>query len=155
MKAKLLLPLLAVVFGMTVTSCRQIVAPEYVGVENIQLQSKGFTNTTLSADVRLYNPNKSNLTFKSGSLNIFVDDRLLGHTELDSTIYINRLDTFSIPIAVKLDVKNVLGNALSIGLKDSVLMRLEGKVKVGRSGVFITRPVNYERREKLDLLSQW
>ena len=155
MKAKLLLPLLAVVFGMTVTSCRQIVAPEYVGVENIQLQSKGFTNTTLSADVRLYNPNKSNLTFKSGSLNIFVDDRLLGHTELDSTIYINRLDTFSIPIAVKLDVKNVLGNALSIGLKDSVLMRLEGIVKVGRSGVFITRPVNYERREKLDLLSQW
>lgn len=155
MKAKLLLPLLAVVFGMTVTSCRQIVAPKYVGVENIQLQSKGFTNTTLSADVRLYNPNKSNLTFKSGSLNIFVDDRLLGHTELDSTIYINRLDTFSIPIAVKLDIKNVLGNALSIGLKDSVLMRLEGKVKVGRSGVFITRPVNYERREKLDLLSQW
>lgn len=151
MKAKLLLLLLAVVFGITITSCRQIVAPEYVGVENIQLQSKGFTNTTLSADVRLYNPNKSNLTFKSGSLNIFVDDRLLGHTELDSTIYINRLDTFSIPIAVKLDVKNVLGNALSIGLKDSVLMRLEGKVKVGRSGVFITRPVNYERREKLDL----
>lgn len=151
MNTKLLLPFLVAVLGLSITSCRQIVAPEYVGVQNIQLQSKGFTNTTLSANVKLYNPNRSNLTFKSGSLNIFVDNRLLGHTELDSTIYISRLDTFSIPIAVKLDLGNVLGNALSMGLKDSVLLRLEGKVKVGRSGVFITRPVNYEQKEKLDL----
>jgi LEA14-like dessication related protein len=101
--------------------------------------------------VRLYNPNRSNLTFKSGSLDIFVDDRKLGHTELDSTIYIPRLDTFSIPLVVKLDISNVIGNALSMGLKDSVLVRLTGKIKVGRSGVFITRPVNYEQKEKLDL----
>ena len=148
---KSLASLLSLVLVMVLFSCRQVVAPEYVGVENLQLGASSFTNTTLSADVQLYNPNKSNLTFKSGSLDIFVDDRKLGHTELDSTIYIPRQDTFSIPLIVKLDIANVIGNALSMSLKDSVLVRLTGKIKVGKSGVFITRPVNYEQKEKLDL----
>lgn len=151
MKKKNPSPLLLLGLVVILFSCRQIVAPEYVGVENLQLGAGSLTNTTLSADVRLYNPNKSNLTFKSGSLDIFIDDRKLGHAELDSTIHIPRLDTFSIPLAVKLDLSNVIGNALSLGLKDSVIVRLAGKVRVGRSGVFITKPVNYEQKEKLDL----
>ena len=137
----------AVVF----TSCREIVAPEYVDVENVEINAGSLTNTTLSANVRLYNPNKSNLTFKSGSLDIYVDNRLLGHTELDTTIHIARLDTFHIPVLVHVNFSNVIGNALSLALKDSVLLRLEGKMKVGRSGVFITRPVFYENKEKLQL----
>lgn len=151
MNKKKISSLLSVILVMSLFSCRQIVAPEYVGVENLQFGASSFTNTTLSADVRLYNPNKSNLVFKSGSLDIYIDNRKLGHTELDSTIIIPRQDTFSIPLAVKLDMANVIGNALSVGLKDSVLVKLTGKVKVGRSGVFITKPVNYEQKEKLDL----
>ena len=118
-------------------SCREIVAPEYVDVENVEINAGSLTNTTLSANVKLYNPNKSNLTFKSGSLDIYVDNRLLGHTELDTTIHIARLDTFHIPVQVH--------------VKDSILLRLEGKMRVGRSGVFITRPVFYENKEKLQL----
>ncbi|MBS1748505.1 MAG: LEA type 2 family protein [Bacteroidetes bacterium] len=151
MKNKKFTPLLSFFSVMLMFSCRQIVAPEYIGIENLQLGASSFTNTTLSADVRLYNPNKSNLVFKSGSLDIFIDNRKLGHTELDSTINIPRQDTFSIPLVVKLDLVNVIGNALSMGLKDSVIVKLTGKVKVGRSGVFITKPVNYEQKEKLDL----
>ncbi len=151
MNKKKISSLLSVILVMSLFSCRQIVAPEYVGVENLQFGASSFTNTTLSADIRLYNPNKSNLVFKSGSLDIYIDNRKLGHTELDSTIIIPRQDTFSIPLVVKLDMANVIGNALSVGLKDSVLVKLTGKVKVGRSGVFITKPVNYEQKEKLDL----
>lgn len=152
MKKKTISPLLLLALLTLLFSCRQIVAPEYISIDNIKLGAESFSKATLSADVRLYNPNKSNLTFKSGSLDIYVDNRLLGHTELDSTIHIAKLDTFSVPIAVNLNMGNVLGNALSMGLKDSVLVRLDGKVKVGRSGVFITRPVKYEQKEKLDLL---
>lgn len=152
MKKRIISPLLFVALISTLFSCRQIVAPEYVSIDNIQFGGEGFSKVTLSADVRLYNPNRSNLTFKSGSLDIYVDNRLLGHTELDSTIHIAKLDTFTVPIAVKLNMGNVLGNALSLGLKDSVLVRLDGNVRVGKSGVFITRPVKYEQKEKLDLL---
>lgn len=152
MNKKLISPLLLFALVTGLFSCRQIVAPEYVSIDNIQLGGENFSKVVLSADVKLYNPNKSNLTFKSGSLDIYVDNRLLGHTELDSTIHIAKLDTFAVPIAVNLNMGNVLGNAFSLGLKDSVLIRLDGNVKVGRSGVFITRPVKYEQKEKLDLL---
>ncbi|PVD50212.1 hypothetical protein DC498_21035 [Terrimonas sp.] len=152
MNKKTISSLLLFSLVMSFYSCRQIVAPEYVAIDNIQFGGESFSKTVLSADVKLYNPNKSNLTFKSGSLDIYVDNRLLGHTELDSTIHIAKSDTFTVPIAVNLNMGNVLGNALALGLKDSVLIRLDGNVKVGRSGVFITRPVKYEQKEKLDLL---
>ncbi|MFT3747470.1 MAG: LEA type 2 family protein [Agriterribacter sp.] len=152
MNKKLISPLLLFLLTAGSFSCRQIVAPEYVAIDNIQFGGQNFSKAVLSADVKLYNPNKSDLTFKSGSLDIYVDNRLLGHTELDSTIHIAKLDTFTVPIAVNLNMGNVLGNALSLGLKDSVLIRLDGNVKVGRSGVFISRPVKYEQKEKLDLL---
>lgn len=137
--------------GMGLASCRPLTAPEYIDIDDIQIGGNSLTNTTLSANVRLYNPNKSNLTFRSGSLDIYVDNRLLGHTELDSVIHIHKLDTFRIPVTVRVDMGNVLGNALSLALKDSVLLRLEGNIKVGRSGVFITRPVRYEQKERLDM----
>mgnify|MGYP003498030052 FL=1 len=148
---KLRSPFLGLALGMALLSCRQVTAPEYIDVANVQVSAKSLTNTTLSANVRLYNPNKSNLTFKSGSLDIYVDNRLLGHTELDSTIYISKLDTFQIPVKVQVDINNVIGNALSLAMKDSVLLRIEGKIRIGRSGIFITRPVRYEQKERLDL----
>ncbi|MBW7891174.1 MAG: hypothetical protein H3C48_09175, partial [Chitinophagaceae bacterium] len=49
-----------------------------------------------------------------------------------------------------IEYRNVIGNALSLLMKDSVLIRLEGNIRVGRSGIFITRPVNYEQKERLD-----
>lgn len=142
-------PLLA---GALLFSCKQIQEPEYVDVDNIAVSGNGLANTSLSADIRFYNPNNRNIQFRSGSLDIYVDNRLLGHTELDSLIRIPKLDTFVIPVQVKVDMKNIISNALSLSLKDSVLVRLEGKVKVGRSGFFITKPVNYTSKEKLDFL---
>lgn len=137
---------------MSFFSCKQLSPPEFVAAENVKIGGKSLLHPTLSADIRLYNPNKANLTFKSGDLDIYVENRLLGHTELDSIIHIKRLDTFRIPLSVQVNWGNMLSNALALSLKDSVLIRLEGKIKVGRSGVFITRPIRYEQKEKLDLL---
>jgi len=151
MKKRLLHKLFfAGILVVILTSCRELAPPEYLEVSNLELETKALGKPTLSALVSMYNPNKSNLTFKSGSLNIFMDNRLLGHTELDSTIHIKKLDTFQIPIRVNIEYRNVIGNALSLLMKDSVLIRLEGNIRVGRSGIFITRPVNYEQKERLD-----
>lgn len=136
----------------TLLSCQKLKEPEYIDVNNLQFNSGGKTNTTLSADVRFFNPNRKSINFKSGSLDIYVENKMLGHTELDSLINIPRLDTFLIPVTIKVDMQQLLNNALTLAFKDSVLVRLEGKVRVGRSGVYVTKPVRYETREKLDLL---
>ncbi|HRP30388.1 MAG TPA: LEA type 2 family protein [Agriterribacter sp.] len=148
-KSGLLLVCLSVL--LLLTSCRKISAPEYIDVKNVELKTRGLANTSLSADVRMFNPNTANLVFKSGTLDIYIDNRLLGHTDLDSTIHIPKRDTFQIPLKVRVDMNNVLGNAMSLAFKDSVLLRVEGKIKIGRSGVFITRPIRYEQKERLDL----
>lgn len=137
---------------VTLFSCQKLQEPEYVDVDNLKVNSSGRSNTTLSADVRFYNPNRKSINFKSGSLDIYVENKMLGHTELDSLINIPRLDTFLIPVTIKVDMQHLLNNALTLALKDSVLVRLEGKVRVGRSGVYVTKPVKYETKEKLDLL---
>lgn len=125
--------------------------PELIEVENIRLGGGGKLNT-LSGDVRLFNPNKHNLAFRSGNLDIYVEDKLLGKTALDSLIKVPKLDTFLIPIKIDLQTNNLLSNALSFAFKDSLKVRFEGKVKVGRLGMFITRSVRYETREKIDIL---
>lgn len=137
----------------TLPACQKLQEPVYIDVENLAFNAGGRSQTTLSADVRFYNPNKRNIDFRSGSLDIFVENKLLGHTELDSLIHISRLDTFQIPIRINLDLKQLVNNALTLAFKDSVQLRLEGKIKVGRSGVYITKPVKYETKEKLDLMN--
>lgn len=133
-------------------SCQKFTEPEYLGVDNLQVKSQGRSDTYLSADVIFYNPNRRNINFKSGDLDIYVENKKLGHTELDSLITVPRLDTFLIPVSIKIDMQNLIANALTLAMKDSVLVRLEGKVRVGRSGLFVTKPVRYETKEKLDLL---
>ncbi len=126
--------------------------PEFIDVENIRLGGQGKLNS-LSGDIRLFNPNKYNLALKSGNLDIYIEDRLLGKTALDTLLKIPKLDTFVIPVKINLQTNNLLSNALSIAFKDSLKVRLEGKLTVGRSGMFITRPVWYETKERLDIFS--
>lgn len=150
MKIKRVLHLSGLFLGIGISSCKQLSPPEFINAENLKIGTKDILRPTVSADIRLYNPNKSNLIFKSGDLDIYVDNRLLGHTELDSVIHIRKLDTFLIPLSVQVNFSNMLNNALAMSMKDSVLIRLEGNIRVGRSGVFFTRPIRYEQKEKLD-----
>lgn len=139
-------------FAVLLSSCvGKLKEPELIDVDNIKLGGAGKLNS-LSGDVRLFNPNKQNLSFKSGNLDIYVEDRLLGKTVLDSLIKVPKLDTFLIPVKIDLQTNNLLSNALSFAFKDSLKVRFEGKVKVGRSGMYITRPVRYETKEKIDIL---
>ncbi|MBX3242098.1 MAG: LEA type 2 family protein [Chitinophagaceae bacterium] len=126
--------------------------PEYIDVENIRVDAaRNLTN--LYGDIRFYNPNKHNLAFKSGKLDVYIEDRLLGKTVLDSLVKIRKLDTFLIPVKIELDTKNLLSNALSLAFKDSLKVRLDGKITIGRSGMFVTRPVRFETKEKIDILN--
>ncbi len=139
-------------FAVLLSSCvGKLKEPELIDVDNIKLGGAGKLNS-LSGDVRLFNPNKQNLSFKSGNLDIYVEDRLLGKTVLDSLIKVPKLDTFLIPVKIDLQTNNLFSNALSFAFKDSLKVRFEGKVKVGRSGMYITRPVRYETKEKIDIL---
>jgi hypothetical protein len=48
-------------------------------------------------------------------------------------------------------MKNVLPGALQILANRSITLELTGKLKVGKHGIYISVPVNYESKQKIGL----
>jgi LEA14-like dessication related protein len=137
--------LLFIVIGLV--KCSQPMQPEWVGLEDVGISSIGSSESVLSMKIECFNPNQFPLVLKSANLDISLDNHYLGHTTIDSLIRIPARDTFAIPVKVQLDMKNIVNNALSLALQDSVILKLNGEVKAGRTGLQISRKVHYEGKQ--------
>jgi LEA14-like dessication related protein len=133
-------------------SCGKPQAPEYAGYENFRLEKAGLSGNILAADVKLFNPNNYNLQLKSASMDVYFNDRFLGHSSLDTLIILTAKDTTSFPLRMQASVKDLLKNAASLLLNPNVKLRITGSAKAGRGGFFINVPVNYEGMQKIELL---
>jgi len=132
-------------------SCSKPKDLQYIAQKNFRVEQNGFTDTRLGMDLVYYNPNGYNIQLKKAEVDVYVEDRFFGHSSLDTLFEIPKLDTFSLPVWVKVDSKTLLGNALGVlGLKE-VKLRLEGTAKIGRSGFFVNVPVKYEGMQQLKL----
>lgn len=146
---KFVLPTL-LILGL-LTSCKQPLLPEYAGVENIRMADIGTNESAVSADIKYYNPNPYPMKLKQGEVGVFINDRYVGKTMLDTAIAIPARDSFLIPVSMKLETKQVFSNALSAVLSGSVKVKLEGFARVSRGGLTMKLPVQYEGEQKLDL----
>ena len=108
------------------------------------MKNLGFSNASLSLDLVYYNPNNFGLDLSRTDLDIFVDSTLLGHSTQDIQIPIPRRDVFTIPLKVDLDMKNLLKNGITAFLNKDVKVKVVGRVKVGKAGVYKSFNVDYE-----------
>jgi LEA14-like dessication related protein len=139
-----LLPLLTV-------ACAKPTGFDYLGVKNLKVLSFGLKQSTVAADVEYYNPNKYPVTMKGAAVDVYVNNNYFGKSTLDTTIQIPKKDTFSIPVVLQVDMNGTvmsLLQTLTTGT-DSVLVKLDGKAKVGRSGIYINYPIRYEGKQKI------
>lgn len=111
----------------------------------------GTNESAVSADIKYYNPNPYPMKLKQGEVGVFINDRYVGKTMLDTAIAIPARDSFLIPVSMKLETKQVFSNALSAVLSGSVKVKLEGFARVSRGGLTMKLPVQYEGEQKLDL----
>ena len=100
-------------------------------------------------DLRLFNPNKYPLKLKDADVDVFLNGNKLGTMLLSECFPVPGLDTFSMPVTLDVDLKNVLPNALQLLMNPEVDIRLEGSVKAGRHGVYLNVPVHYEGKQDL------
>jgi LEA14-like dessication related protein len=133
------------------SACKQPLLPEYAGVENIRMADIGVKESVVSADIKYFNPNPFPMKLKEGEVGVYINDRFVGKTILDTAIAIPAKDSFLIPVSMKLDTKQVFSNALSAVLAGSVKIKLEGFARVGRGFLTMKLPVQYEGEQKLDL----
>ena len=142
------------IFGLAVTaflSCSSPKALEYKTYHNFTIENLGFNNSAISLDLEYYNPNNFGMQLKSTDLDIFINGNLLGHSSLDTLIRIPRRDTFSIPVKFNVDMQNVFKNAWNTLIGKEVLVRLSGKVRVGKANVFMSFPVEYETKQTFSM----
>jgi LEA14-like dessication related protein len=147
---KTIFSFIAFVILFCIVSCSQPEAPEYRGFRDFSIQNVSMDSALLHAELAFYNPNAFNMELKRGDVNVYLDDRLANHYVLDSTINIPKKDSFFVPLNLKVSPKLLLGSALKMLMNDAqIKVRLEGSVRVRRSGVGFTVPINYEVMQSL------
>lgn len=52
------------------------------------------------------------------------------------------------------DMKNAMKNAATLLFKPVVSFKIEGKARIGKSGIFINYPIRYEGKQDLSKLLQ-
>ncbi len=125
--------------------------PEFIEMKNLEVAQLGLKETIIKMDMVYYNPNRLNLKLKRAEIDIYLDDRYAGRSVVDTLIRIPREDTFSIPVRLKVEMTNILPNALSAFLYDELEIRLDGYLRLGKVGIFINVPIQQKSRQKLNL----
>jgi hypothetical protein len=79
-----------------------------------------------------------------------MDTVYLGKFSQDSTIMVGRNADFSIPFTGVIPMKTALQLDLRNLQTRDILIRADGKVKVGKAGIFVNRDIHYEGKHRLD-----
>lgn len=143
--------LIRAVLLLTIVSCSAPKALEYKTYHNFSIQKLGFNSSAIKLDLEYYNPNNFGMQLRNSDLDIFIDGNLLGHSSFDTLITIPRKNTFILPVKFDVDMQNIFKNAWNTLTGKEVVVRLTGKLKIGKANVFMSLPVNYETKETFSM----
>lgn len=132
-------------------SCATPKSLEYIDYHNLVIEKLGFDNSTVGLNIEYYNPNNFRMQLRNTDLDIFINGKLFGHSSTDTLIQIPRRDTFVLPVQFNVNMQSLYQNALNTLFGKEVLIRVTGKIKVGKAKVFLYFPVNYESKETFSL----
>jgi LEA14-like dessication related protein len=128
-------------------SCAKPKNFDYLGFDNLKVLKLGIQETTVGMDVKFYNPNSA-LLLKKAEVDVHINNKYLGRTVIDSLISIPKKDTFIIPMVMKMETISAVSGILKSVGDSTVLVKLDGKALVGKSGIFLNYPIKYEGNQK-------
>lgn len=132
-------------------SCRAMKEPDYKGIDSFRIMGVDGDTSSLSLNVRYYNPNNRNLQLKDAVGDAYIDSIYLGHFSMDTVLKIAKNADFVVPVMLRANMKNIYKNAASVLLNKEFNVRLEGQCKVGRGGIFVHYPIHYQGKQSLKL----
>lgn len=102
-------------------------------------------------DFIFFNPNTFVVDLKKVDCDVYFDSSYVGKFVLDTTMHIARSSEFRVPANLDVDMKTLLKNSLYVLLHNEVLINAKGTTRVGRRGIYLTIPFEYEGKQKLNL----
>src|SRR6478672_754916 len=107
-------------------SCGKPQAPRYLGYRNVRLEKASLANSVVAADIQLYNPNAYALKLKQADMDVFFNDRFIGHSVIDSLITLPGRDSSAVPLRLQVAAKDVLASAAQLLLNPNVRLHVKG-----------------------------
>ncbi len=102
-------------------------------------------------DFVFFNPNTFPVDLKKVDCDVYLDSNYVGKFLLDTTMHISQASEFILPAGLDVDMRNVFKNSLNLLINNEVLIGAKGTTRVGRGGIYVTIPFNYEGKQKLNL----
>ena len=132
-------------------SCNKLQEPQFRRVENFGVKNVTFQDATVGLAITYFNPNGFGLAVKEADIDLYVDTVYIGKFTQPNTIDVSAGSEFSIPIEGKISWKQITKSGLHKQAGKEVLVKANGKVKVGKAGVFVNKDIQYSGKHKLDL----
>lgn len=152
MKARLFYLICMLVSVIHLHSCRSFKEPDFMRVDNIQLDKLGMKESTLSLNLYYFNPNNSKLKLKEVKGDAWLEGNFLGSFSMDTLIHIPAKDSFYLPVKLKVNMGKLLKNSFAALLGNEVILKVKGIAKVGKSFVYINYNINYEGKQNIAAL---
>lgn len=143
--------IVTLLFIISLTSCREPKDLEFRKVQNISLEHVNFSSAMLKLELVYFNPNHFGLELNRTDLDLYVDSSFLGHSSQDIQVAIPRNGEFTLPLVIDVDIKNLLKNGLNSLFNKEIAVRLLGKVKIGKAGVYKSFNVDYTTRQNFSM----
>ena len=150
MAIRKLLPLLVLI---ALAGCTKIKEPQFRRIDNFRLKNFGLQDAVIAFNVSYYNPNNFGVTVKEAGADVYLDTIYLGKFVQDSTVSVKKNSEFSIPLSGSVSFQTILNLNIQELSQREVLLKANGNVKVGKAGIFITKPFNYQGKHKLEDIS--
>ena len=135
-------------------SCRSLKPPVFHAVDNVKMDRLSLGKSAITLDLLFFNPNRSKARLKSAEGDAWMDSTFLGHFVVDSSIAIPSNSNFIIPVKLNVDMKYLLQHSMSALLHEEVTIRVTGKARVGKAGLYRNYPLNYSGKQNLSKLFQ-
>lgn len=135
------------------SSCGKMKAPEFRRIQGFELAALGLMKSELKLQITYFNPNKFAGSLKWAEGDAWIDSLYMGPFKVDTTITANPQSEFEVPVTLMMDMMQAVKLTNSLrkkGFNPEVWLKIEGKARAGRNGLYKTVPLKFEGLQKLE-----
>jgi len=136
------------VIAITLQSCFEYEEVDFKGVENFKVEEQNGDKMVVRLDLRVFNPNKYNITIKKTNLDVLLNGKYIGKTSMKENIKIKKKKEDVYPVRLVMNKKDLMKGAMgSLGglFGGSVKLGVKGNVKAKAYGIGKKFPVEFEQ----------
>jgi LEA14-like dessication related protein len=108
---------------------------------------------TIGFGVTYFNPNNFGVSVKEAEANVYLDSVYIGRFVQDSLVEVQKNSAFTVPFSGAVSLQTALKLNLNDLVNKQVMVKADGTVKVGKAGIYVSKPVHYQGLHRLEELN--